>query len=1048
MTVVEIMPTPSRKAPPAAAFLESGTPPHNLRKVEELAAFDACVEACDALATHSSYAQSSVRRDAVTGLLDCSVLVSPDGDLLLLPQENVSSISSSNSNNSNTNPTDPDKTTVALSEGMTVNEPTKDVDQTTAVSSKSSSMTTTTTTTSTTTSSNNTTNQALLSFMMNGMDNDYEAAIFMGNDLTSEVHVNGFSCRGWSMPATSLALRQTEQALRDMATFCEELIWSKKEAAARASHACDTLRTTHHPTIPNSSSTTTTNDSTAGRPPALPPMFTTGATSGSAFGNARAMLGGAAGGGIRRRSGNHNNPHPNGAAAPSDWEEILWFSDADKIGFEVTPRRVGPLLNPGGTLHTATIAVEQYYSFSAESDASRWTHAATKGLLPALQQACQDAAVRMSRREQALYEMQLRVQGCEDHLRLCKEEAKRRWNLVHEAEECVTRLVEERMLQRSRLREQKRLEQFVHQHQAEQVERERTNSVGGTTSEEIWDIVSAVTDSMEEGSFEPMNLSQASMTTPRDVSQGSTANTGSDAGSNSNNSNIYNSVDNGHANAMTASPPAAAPTLSPAPTLSDEDMLPVVSRSEIEQECRLPQLRADAMVAVEAVEDASGALLNVLSNLDTTRRSARIAAETCLLSATNAQAKCLRSLIALERESMDERSRALEDMERLLSHVDVRADLNTYVQQDKKDRGGMARMGDDDDGGIASALAILSSHVDGNMGLGPVSKISTEGWNPAVEEVQPFATPDALEDAVQVLFEENDLLLEFKETSQVDDTHSSEAKAAKKELENTIQLLCKTAAETSQSARSRRSTICYALNSKRSSNAEIKTVVQFDALCRLFYAVLSGCDCEPGGVSNAKMCMMLAQTFYLNQSPGGTQKGGDGMLSPVREARSKRIFVRSRLMDHPLWSNDEFWYVSIVANTFFGLFCSLVLIISGISRRDQALYQCVSESLTHSGVMANFERGTFRATSRSEWTESQKLKWHDLTLKERAEAASQVHAVVFAQLGALAHSMMELGCGLERSCAFVRRMAIRNQLPLTQRTMLLQHLVRGQNQSD
>ena len=73
------------------------------------------------------------------------------------------------------------------------------------------------------------------------------------------------------------------------------------------------------------------------------------------------------------------------------------------------------------------------------------------------------------------------------------------------------------------------------------------------------------------------------------------------------------------------------------------------------------------------------------------------------------------------------------------------------------------------------------------------------------------------------------------------------------------------------------------------------------------------------------------------------------------------------------------------------------------------------------------------------------MKWHDLTETERSEAASQVHAVVFAQLGALAHSMIEFGCGLERSCAFVRRMAIRNQLPISQRTMLLKHLLRSKD---
>jgi hypothetical protein len=94
--------------------------------------------------------------------------------------------------------------------------------------------------------------------------------------------------------------------------------------------------------------------------------------------------------------------------------------------------------------------------------------------------------------------------------------------------------------------------------------------------------------------------------------------------------------------------------------------------------------------------------------------------------------------------------------------------------------------------------------------------------------------------------------------------------------------------------------------------------------------------------------------------------------------------------------------------------------------------------------MANFERPSARTASqkkKSEWTETYKMKWHDLKDQERCEAASQVHAVVFAQLGALAHSMIEFGCGLQRSCAFVRRMSVRNQLPMSQRAMLLQHLM-------
>mmetsp|Transcript_9336 Transcript_9336/g.12147 ORF Transcript_9336/g.12147 Transcript_9336/m.12147 type:complete len:207 (-) Transcript_9336:80-700(-) len=202
--------------------------------------------------------------------------------------------------------------------------------------------------------------------------------------------------------------------------------------------------------------------------------------------------------------------------------------------------------------------------------------------------------------------------------------------------------------------------------------------------------------------------------------------------------------------------------------------------------------------------------------------------------------------------------------------------------------------------------------------------------------------------------------------------------------------------------------MCYAINQKRSSNAELKDSVQFDAVCRIFDAILTGCDREAGGVANAKMCMMLSQTFYMVD---------DTNVAPDDDSpatRDNRIFVKTRLVDHLLWKDEEFW--------------------------DQALYQCVTESLTHSGVMANFERSV-GASHNSEWTRHRKLMWHDLKLKERTQAAAQVHAVVFAQLGALAHSMIEFGCGIDRSSAFVRRMAIRNQLPISQRRILLQHLL-------
>lgn len=114
--------------------------------------------------------------------------------------------------------------------------------------------------------------------------------------------------------------------------------------------------------------------------------------------------------------------------------------------------------------------------------------------------------------------------------------------------------------------------------------------------------------------------------------------------------------------------------------------------------------------------------------------------------------------------------------------------------------------------------------------------------------------------------------------------------------------------------------------------------------------------------------------------------------------------------------------------------------------RDNVLKIDIAENLTHSGLMENVEMISSRmitATTRkrSEWTETNKMKWHDLLEPDRYEAASQVHAIVFAQLGTLANSMIDFGCGLHRSCAFVRRMAVRYQLPISQRTMILQHLM-------
>lgn len=812
-------------------------------QIEELAPFNACIEACDQLASTSC---SSGRFDRSTGLVDCSVLVSADGDLLINPQEQQKKSDDSEAPDSSTLPT---ITTLQ----RTASE----------------------------------------------LGEEYSSAIFVGDDLSiaGDKALNGFSAKGWSIPGASLALKQTNDNMGDLTEFVEDLVLTKKSCAAQENQMVNKLR----------------------------PLV----------------------------EGSEHEGH-----RVVQYERYVKDRFPDQ-NFEVLSSRVGPLSSAGGTIQATVVALDNYYSTMAEAESLRWKLLAEKsGPLSKLKKAKENADRRISNREVALQEMLRRVKAMEDDLIERKAEAARKWEDVSAAEEQVTKLIEGKMMERSRLREQQRLEQI--KQEEEQRAKDAANGNLGATSSEIWDIVSAVAESMEGGSFEPMDLPQIPLAAPRD--QSSAAQSEVDT----------NSEEGKH-------------------------FVPIASRQDLEDECHLPDLRYAALAADEAIEDAANSLLTVLSHFDTTRRSARLAAETCLVDSCNSQASCIKAIIKAERQSINERLQLLSELEEIADGIDVRADINHYITLDKKEPGGRNNwLGDDDDGGVASALAVLNNHIDGNMGYGNFSGYR----NTVSEDEDDSVTAEFLEEAVDKFFCDDPLL-------RADAADNAKTQMAQEELEINILRLCKIAKEKSSSGRSRRSNICYSLNAKRKIQTEIPSFIQFDGLCRVFTAILSGCDTKVSGVSLGKMLMTLSGQFYLLEQ---TEDGGE----------PKEIFIKSHLVSHPLWENERFW--------------------------DEALYQTVTQSLTDSGVMANFEDSTSRflstiAMKKSEWSETKQMTWHDLKEEERQEAAIQVHAVVFAQICALANSMIEFGCGLQRSCAFARRMAVRNQLPISQRAALLQHLI-------
>lgn len=620
----------------------------------------------------------------------------------------------------------------------------------------------------------------------------------------------------------------------------------------------------------------------------------------------------------------------------------------------------GPLLFPGSSLHKALVSLEKYHAAVAENEAIRWRNASSKmgenvsedGILPLIRESIKLTNERAQRREQALINAQEQMAEAESNLRAKKEQSTLLWGKVAYLESEVKNKVAEMVRKRSREREMKRRQEEVTK-QA-QLDSGKLNST--VTSQEIWELVSKVGEIGED--FAPSDLPAPS---------------------------FYGPIDQTYSKSQTfeSSPPKK---------IIEEDYSPQVAteiddyRCAVETEIGLHQLRIAAIESDEAVQDAAGTLLNAISAADTTKRSARVSAETCLLSAGNVQMHCLKSLVQLEKESLEERLRLLSELEENVNCIDVRNDLNSFLEHEKAEvPNGVSKLGDNDDGGIASALAVLNSHSEGigvGIGVAGVAELSSfSGWEETDECTKVYDRED-LEKAVDTLFSS--------------DCSNDEGK---EKLNNAVEFLIEAVAERSTRARGYRASTCYAMNNQRGKVSLLKHQEQFDGLCRVLESLLDGCDRESADVASAKMVMMLAQTFYVIKEEDKDD-----------ESRSKRLYPKDKLSQHPIWLDEDFWV--------------------------QALFQCVTDSLSNSGVMVRVK------VKKSDLNRAKtKMKWHDLRPVDRMDAASQVHAVIFAQLGALAHSMIEFGCSKEKACSFVRRLSVRHQLPLVQRTMLLTHLL-------
>lgn len=290
------------------------------RDNSDLSNFDACIEACDSLAASpaSAYFQ------------DCSVLISPDGVLLDSRRSDEGSLHGIAGNS------DDDENGESFSDaerkGSVDSNPERN-----AIYPKS---------------------------------DEYDSAIFIGNDMSinGDKDINGFSVRGLNPILSTLALQKAADTLQATGTFVEELILSRKNAAASASQACEKLRDMMH------------IDGTE---------HISVATSDAAVSSSGDI---------------------------TDVSDLYLRSSKSADGaLSLTPGQkssVGPLLFPGSSFHKAAVALDNYHSSIAEADAHRWGMASktnnddVHGVLPEIHRGVKKARERIERRERAIINSQ------------------------------------------------------------------------------------------------------------------------------------------------------------------------------------------------------------------------------------------------------------------------------------------------------------------------------------------------------------------------------------------------------------------------------------------------------------------------------------------------------------------------------------------------------------------------------------------------------------------------------------------------------------------
>ena len=136
-------------------------------------------------------------------------------------------------------------------------------------------------------------------------------------------------------------------------------------------------------------------------------------------------------------------------------------------------------------------------------------------------------------------------------------------------------------------------------------------------------------------------------------------------------------------------------------------------------------------------------------------------------------------------------------------------------------------------------------------------------------------------------------------------------KEERNNLDITVQFLESALRPQNAEARAHRASVCHALNKQRSIKTRIKGSDVFDSLGYVLRALLDGCTKVNSDVANAKMCMMLSETFYIEDY--NIERNSTSSSSP---SRLGRLCVKSMLIGYERWNDDGFWEEGKSASKF------------------------------------------------------------------------------------------------------------------------------------